>query len=453
MTLRLRLTLLVASAVALAVAVVSLTIFFFARRELRSEIDQFLVARASIVDLVPDLDGDRFPRPFRPGFEFPLSGLVGTDSIVQIVDLRGELMLAVRGAPSLPVTRLDLAVSQGADGPLLRDVDVEGEPHRMVTASIPNIGLLQIARSLAETNAVLTDLRNALLLIGAVGVGFSAAVGWLVAGRALVPVGQLTAAAEHVAETQELAAPIKVAGNDELARLARSFNTMLAALAASRRQQQQLVIDAGHELRTPITSLRTNLEVLAKTTDMDPSDRELLLADVRLELSELTSLVTELVQLATDAHPTEATQSGLRLDELVAESVELAIRRTGRDIVLGSEPTLVDGRPVMLDRAVRNLLDNAAKWSPGEAPIEVEVKEGRVTVRDHGSGIAPEDVPHVFERFYRSAEARTTPGSGLGLAIVRQIVEAHGGEAWVRAAPGGGTIAGFQLPAAAAETD
>ncbi|HEY5578213.1 MAG TPA: HAMP domain-containing protein, partial [Acidimicrobiia bacterium] len=352
MSLRLRLTLLVSGAVAVAVAAVSIATFLLARRELRSEIDDFLLARAAVVDLVrAGLSEQDVPRPFRPGFEFPFAGLIGTDSIVQLVDTSGELILAFRGAPLLPVETVDLEVAGSDHSTLLRDVTVNGVEHRMVTVAIPRLGLLQIARSLAETNGILADLRNALLLIGGFGVALSAVVGWLLAGRALVPVGHLTAAAEHVAETQDLAAPIQVEGDDELARLARSFNTMLEALASSRHQQQQLVIDAGHELRTPITSLRTNIEVLARTEGMDPSDRDRLLADVRTELDELTMLVAELVELATDAHPTEAPISDLRLDEVVSEVVELTRRRTGREISLEAQPTTVDGRPVMLERA------------------------------------------------------------------------------------------------------
>ncbi|MFQ5967257.1 MAG: ATP-binding protein [Acidimicrobiia bacterium] len=451
MSLRLRLTLLVAGAVAVAVAAVSVATFLFARRELRSEIDEFLLARAAIVELVPQAGLREVPRPFRLGFNFPIAGLIGTDSIVQVVDLGGQLVLALRGAPPLPIDEVDLQVVEESLAPFLRDVVVQGQEHRMVSAAIPNFGLLQIARSLAETNAILADLRNALLLIGGIGVALSALVGWLVAGRALVPVGQLTGAAEHVAETRDLSSPIDVEGNDELARLARSFNTMLEALAASQRQQQQLVVDAGHELRTPITSLRTNLEVLARTEGMDPEERERLLNDVRVELDELTLLVGELVQLATDVAPTEALIPGLRLDDLVAESVDQAKRRTGREITLDAEPTAVEGRPGMLDRAVRNLLDNADKWSPDGSPIEVAVRDGRVTVRDHGPGIRDEDRPYVFERFYRSAEARSTPGSGLGLAIVSQVVDKHGGRAWVEPAPDGGTIAGFELPTTSIE--
>ena len=387
MSLRLRLTLLVAGAVALAVAAVSVATFFFARRELRSEIDEFLLTRAAIVDLVPEAGlREGIPRPFRLGFDFPIAGLIGTDSVVQVVDLGGQLVLAFRGAPTLPVENVDLRVVAENQAPLLRDVMVEGQQHRMVTAAIPSFGLLQIARSLAETNAILADLRNALLLIGGVGVALSALVGWLVAGRALVPVGELTGAAEHVAETRDLSSPIEVEGDDELARLARSFNTMLEALAASQRQQQQLVVDAGHELRTPITSLRTNLEVLARTEGMESSEREQLLHDVQVELDELTLLVGELVQLATDVAPTEAPVADLRLDELVTESVALARRRSGREIHIETEPTTVEGRPSMLERAVRNLLDNADKWSPDGRSIDVAVLDRKVTVRDYGPG-------------------------------------------------------------------
>jgi len=210
-----------------------------------------------------------------------------------------------------------------------------------------------------------------------------------------------------------------------------------------------LVADAGHQLRTPLTSLRTNIEVLARVGDMPATDRVELLADARQELEELSVLVAELVDLAADAPPEE--QVGVRLDELVIEAVDRFRRRSGREVGLSVEETAFDGKPGRLTRAVTNLLDNAGKFSPVGAPIEVSLRGGRLEVRDQGPGIGPEDLPRVFERFYRAVGARTTPGSGLGLAIVEQVAQEHGGRAFAGNAVGGGAVVGFEVPIGKAE--
>jgi two-component system sensor histidine kinase MprB len=241
-------------------------------------------------------------------------------------------------------------------------------------------------------------------------------------------------------------------GSDELARLAGSFNTMLEALERSMRQQRQLVADASHELRTPLTSLRTNVEVLAGADGMAPADRERLLRDVVAQLEELTVLVGDLVDLARDEDELPEPMTDVRLDELVAEVVESARRRhPERPFSLELEPALVRAAAPRLARAVANLVDNAEKWSPAGAQIEVTVSsEGELVVRDHGPGIAPEDAPYVFDRFYRAASARGTPGSGLGLAIVRHVAETHDGSVAAQAAPGGGARLVLRLPASEA---
>jgi two-component system sensor histidine kinase MprB len=221
---------------------------------------------------------------------------------------------------------------------------------------------------------------------------------------------------------------------------------MLKALGASRRQQQQLVADASHELRTPLTSLRTNIELLVKSDDMEVAEKQELLSDVTFELGELTDLVSELVELATDARVAEEPVSQVELADLVEQVAERGRRRTGRTIVVMADDGTIEGRPAMLERAVTNLVDNAHKWSPLDAPIEVSVREGTVEVIDHGPGIDENDRTLVFDRFYRAEDARAMPGSGLGLAIVKQVVDLHGGRVWADETPGGGARVGFQLP-------
>ncbi len=440
MTLRTRITVLVALAVAVAVAVVSAAAFATARREVRGEIDDFLQERAAL------LPGGRAPRgPVEPRGPRPGGGIIGADAVGQVVAADGTVLLSFDEDVALPVDDDDRRLAAGGGRARFHDVKAGGDRYRMLTVPLRGGGALQLARSLDEADAVLDDLGRRLLVLGGAGVLLAALVGWLVASRALAPVARLTAAAEHVAATQELAAPIEVERDDELGRLAGSFNAMLAALETSRSQQRRLVLDAGHELRTPLTSLRTNIEVLARRADIEPGERARLLADVTTELGELSDLVTELVDLATDARQAEPVTPGLRLDEMAAAAVDRARRRSGREITLTAEPCTVAGRAAMLDRAVANLIDNAVKWSPPGGPIEVAVAGGRVTVRDHGPGIDPADLPHVFDRFYRAPAARTMPGSGLGLAIVRNAAEVHGGRAWAEEAPGGGALVGFEI--------
>jgi two-component system, OmpR family, sensor histidine kinase MprB len=252
-------------------------------------------------------------------------------------------------------------------------------------------------------------------------------------------VRKLTETAERVSETRDLSERIDVAGEDELSRLAGSFNNMLAALEDSDRAQRQLVADASHELRTPLTSLRTNIEVLASDRALPAEERGRLLSDVVEQLGEMTTLISELIELAR-AEQQSAVPEELRLDLVAADAVERARRnRPGVVISADLEECVVQGVPGTIERAITNLLDNAAKWSPPGTEVEIAVRGGQVTVRDHGPGIADEDLPYVFDRFYRARSARGMPGSGLGLAIVRQVAEAHGGDVVAERAQGGGT--------------
>ena len=260
----------------------------------------------------------------------------------------------------------------------------------------------------------------------------------------LAPVQRLTRTAEEVSETRDLSRRIDASGTDELSRLAATFNTMLGALEDSARAQRQLVSDASHELRTPLTSLRTNIEVLARDEALPPGEREQLLRDVTEQLTEMTALIAELVELARgDQAPTEPggrppRPRHRRRDR--ADAPQPARRRVQAEL----EESMIRGVPSTIERAISNLLDNAAKWSPPGGEIEVTVRDGDVIVRDHGPGIDADDLPFVFDRFYRAPSARGMPGSGLGLAIVRQVAEAHGGTVTAEPADGGGTV--MRLP-------
>lgn len=458
MSLRLRVTLFLALAVAVAVVAVSWAAYASAEGEARGEIDAGLLSR-----VVPEggPEGQAvILSATMPAFpqSFPEGGVnVRPDVVMQFLDASGSVFAPFTGGVTLPVEEEDLAIAASGGEALLRDVRIDGVHYRMVTTQAVGMvsigpgqavqtttGALQMARDLTETDAFLGDLRTRLVLIGGSAVALAAILAWFASRSAVHPVAVLTGAAEHVAATRDLEVPIEITRRDEIGRLAASFNTMLAALASSRSQQRRLVADAGHELRTPLTSLRTNIEVLARMGDMPSADRAELLADARQELAELSDLVAELVDLAADAPPEE--QVAVRLDELVTEAVDRFRRRTGLEVALSVEETAFDGKPGRLTRAITNLLDNAGKFSPVGASVEVTLRGGRLEVRDRGPGIDPEDLPRIFERFYRAIAARTTPGSGLGLAIVQQVAEEHGGRAFAANAEGGGAVVGFEIP-------
>jgi len=456
-TLRARITLLVAVAVALAVAGITAAAYLSTRGQLLQEVDDFLLSRVGVFENGEELeiegpDDDRFEEEFgpprRPDDDAdPGRGdrrLSEFDTEVQVV-LADGTVLPLAGQVVLPVSDddRDMAVSGGEAS--LRTVKVDGVDYRLATAPTPVGGVVQVARELTETEAAVSGVGLRLFAVGGAGVALAALVGWMVAGRAIAPVGRLTRATEHVAETQDLGEAIDVERSDEIGRLASSFNTMLAALDTSRGQQRQLVMDASHELRTPLTSLRTNIEVLARSENIAPSERTALLSDITFELEELSSLVTELVELATDTASEEPVMA-LRLDDMAEDVAQRARRRTGRPIELSAQPSTIEGRRSQLERAMSNLVDNADKWGVAGTAIEMSVSGGRVEVRDHGPGIEAGDAERIFDRFYRAPEARTKPGSGLGLAIVKQIVENHGGTVFARKPDDGGALVGFEVP-------
>jgi two-component system sensor histidine kinase MprB len=439
---RTRIALVAAIAVAVGVVVISAAAFLSARRELRSEIDESLVERALVIQSLADdprgivgVDG-----PMRP----PLGLLGGRgaafDTVYYQVTLPTGDVLIPEGQAPLPVADGRSA----ADQVLLYDERVDGVHVRMIVFTSESLGVVQIARPLTEVDATLAGLAVALVSIGMIGVLLAAGAGLFVARSALKPIDDLAEAAEHVAETQDLAARIEIGANDEVGRLARNFNAMLAALEESRTQQKRLVRDAGHELRTPLTALRTNIELLGRTKNLSDDQRSELITAAEAEVKDLSVLVGEVVDLASDRYTEEPVEE-LYLDEIVEMSVERAARRTALDIDVASERSPVRGRSVALARAIDNLLDNALKWGSEGGQIGVTVSDGRVSVRDHGPGIDEADRDHVFDRFYRSASARSMPGSGLGLSIVKQIVEAHGGEVFVETPEDGGAIVGFDL--------
>jgi len=436
MTFRTRIALASASAVALAVVLASGLVYVVTRGELRAPIDDALERRAADITRHPlgtfeSEDGQSY-LAIRPEF-----GEAG--GYVQVVKGDGTVLGPPLQDVELPVDEGVLAVARGENEEFWSDTDVSGTHLRVLTFPYGPGVAVQVARPLAEVDQSLERIGIFLLLIAGSGVAIAAVLGLLVARAALAPVRRLTETAETVSETGDLSQRIEVAGRDELSRLAASFNAMLAALEESTRAQRQLVADASHELRTPLTSLRTNIEVLASDRALPAEERGRLLTDVVEQLGEMTTLIAELIELAR-AEQQGAEPEDVRLDLVAAEALQRVRRnQPGMDFTAELEESVVQGNPSTIERAIGNLLDNAAKWSPPGGEIHLQVRGGSVTVRDHGPGIPDEDLPYVFDRFYRAKAARGMPGSGLGLAIVRQVAEAHGGDVVAERADGGGT--------------
>ncbi|HET8755442.1 MAG TPA: HAMP domain-containing sensor histidine kinase [Solirubrobacteraceae bacterium] len=434
MSLRRRIALTAAVAVAVAVVLGSLVAYAVVRDTLRGQIDASLRVPPGNIT---------FRQRVPPGVTDPLEA---PPVLVQRVE--GDRIFATPGQQE----RLGdpAAVQQVADGtrpPYFDEATVDGVHVRFFTTRAPNGTALQLARPMTEVDDALSRLRLGLGLLALGGIALAAFLGRWATRHAVRPVTELTETAEHVARTRDLSRRIEAAGDDELARLAASFNTMLEALDESQRAQRRLVADASHELRTPLTSLRTNLEVLGTDRELPAHDRERLRRDLVAQLEELGELVGDLVELARDGESAGDPPEPLRFDELVGAAAERAQRhapQVGFDVAV--EPCVVTGERARLDRAVANLLDNAAKWSPPGGTVEVRLRDGELTVRYHGPGIAPEDLPHVFDRFYRATAARGRAGSGLGLAIVRQVAELHAGTVRAEPAVGGGALLRLALP-------
>lgn len=442
MSFRLRVTLLAAAAVAAAVAASTAVVYVVVRHQLLGEVDSSLVSGAhSFAEHPP------------PGFEVgyvqlgPQASLGAPGTYLQVIDSQGQ------GA-ALELPGLDRAKELASQGgrPFFTDgtasistaSGIRSAHVRVYAARVGDGYALQVARSLTEVDHTLHRLGAYMLVIGLVGVGIAGGLGLVVATAAIRPVRSLTSVAEEVTATRDLTRRIDVQNQDELGRLASAFNEMLVALDASVKAQRRLVADASHELRTPLASLRTNIEVLAGGKELPPGERQKLLADVTGQVEELSALVGDLVEIDRE-RPAEV--EDVRLDELVAHAVARAKVRAPKVLFRTKvEESLVRGAPAQLERAVSNLLDNAAKWS---SSVDVDVSGTEVTVRDHGPGISEEDLPHVFDRFYRATNARNLPGSGLGLAIVRHVAQTHGGEATAENAPDGGAVFRFRLPAPA----
>ncbi len=454
MNLRARIALISAAAVAVAIAIAAFVTFEATERELIAEVDESLFRRVEQVDRTGSLfqlvaalgpfDENRGRGPFERGSQ-------GFDAIYwRFFFEEGGDLVEISYGWSSPLGAEELRVVAGEISSTLRTAVRENGNFRVLTSQVAT-GVVQVARSLEEVDSSLEGLARVLRLAAIVGTLLAGAVGYLVARGAAKPIAELAVAAEHVAETQELASRIDVDRSDEVGRLADSFNAMLAALEGSREQQRRLVHDAGHELRTPLTAIRTNVELLGRTDTIPEDVREQMIADINNEITELSELVTELVDLAAAPPTAESVVEALNLGELVERVADKYRRRTGRVISVSRDDSIVTASGPQLERAVGNLIDNAAKWSQGSAPIDIFVAAGKVSVADQGPGIDASDRPHIFDRFYRATRDRSTPGSGLGLSIVAKVARDHGGETFVGDSVTG-AIVGFRIPLQDGET-
>jgi two-component system sensor histidine kinase MprB len=448
--LRRRMTIAVALAVAVAVALAACVAYLAVRGSVRSEVDRALEEQRLIPlqgrGLGPGglggfggRGGPRFrPLPARFG---------GPTPFIQVIDA-GDGVRTIGTEPvEIPVAERARDVAAGVAEPFFADADVAGVHTRVLTVPAGNGLAVQFGRSLEPADSVLARLRLILVFVVLGGVGLAVALGRLVSRNVVAPIVQVTDAARHIAATEDLGRRIEVGTHDEVGELAQHFNAMLETLERSVAAQRQLVADASHELRTPITSLRTNIEVLAESDALPAHERARLLADVEEQTTELGMLVADLIELARGDEPSRDRED-IRLDDLVREAVTRARRHAPSiDFRVTLEPAVLDGTRERLSRAVNNLLDNAAKHSPRGGVVEVSAGPSGVRVRDHGSGVDPADLPHLFDRFYRGASSRGRPGSGLGLAIVRQVAEQHGGSVHAANAPSGGAEFALTLPA------
>ena len=455
MLLRRKISIVAASAVAIAVAIAVLISYFAVKDQLIGQIDNELRNQAALDQ-----------QSFQYGQQIPGLGanLGGSAPYTQVVGQRRGEVGTPQGQFALPDVQQARLVALGTAPAFMTDVDVGSARLRMYTFQVSHNEFggqtaiaVQLARPLAAVDNVLRTMRWVLMLVFLLVVGLAALLARMATRRVMRPLAEVTATAKLIGETDDLSRRIEVHEDDEVGQLATRFNEMLERLEHSRAQldasvmaQRQLVADASHELRTPVTSLRTNIEVLLSGAELDEDDRNRLLADVVEQSEELSTLVSDLIEVARgDTPPTNI--EDIRLDKLAEESLDRARRNAPNvDFREYLSPVVVQGNPDRLTRAINNLLDNAAAHAGHGGPVEVTVDDVGVTVRDRGDGIAESDLPYVFDRFYRGANSRARQGSGLGLSIVAQAAEQHGGSATVANAPDGGAVFTMRLPTAQA---
>lgn len=446
MTFRSRLVLAATAAVTIAVLLACVAAWIFARNSLVSSVDDTLYQTAESATHAPAITTNN-----------------GNGALVQVSGASGNIILS-SVSPPLPVSSVVKSFAGGnEEAYAFQTIEYQGQNYREIITGLqpgqavgspgaegflPDTASLQLAQPLSGVDRQLRRLGFTLLLVAATGVLIAILLGLLVARAVISPLDDVTQSIEELARTTDVSQRLKDGGKDELGRLRTAFNSLLSSLERSQNQQQQLVLDASHELRTPLTSLRTNTEVLRRVDELDPETRTQLLNDVMTQVTELTTLIGDLTELARgEQQATVPTR--FRLDQLVDDLVNVAStygRTRNVELDLTAEPCWVFAHTDRVGRAVGNLINNAIKWSPGEGIVSISVSEGTVIVEDQGPGIADEDLPKVFDRFYRAPSARAMPGSGLGLAIVAQVATEEGGSVRAERASSGGARLTFELP-------
>jgi two-component system sensor histidine kinase MprB len=427
-----------ALAVGVTVALASLVCYLAMRAELRAQVDGPLRAQGERIAQLGQQIGQRLPGPPR--------GSGGPAEFSQVVAPGGEVRDRFGGL-SLAVAPGDRAAALDGGHPFLSDRTADGVHLRVLTVPIQGRGAVQIGRSLEGVDNVLARLRIVLVALVVLGTAFAAAIARLFSRPVMQPITDLTRTAEHIEATGDLGRRMGARGTDEVGRMAERFDAMLDRLQASQVAQRRLVGDASHELRTPVTSLRTNMEVLLAGAELEEGERRALLRDMVGQSEELSALVGDLIELARGDEGDPPVEE-IAFDGLVAEAVERARRHApGVRFRTALEPCTIQGVPDRLGRAVNNVLDNAARHSPSGGVVEVGLRDGTLSVRDHGPGVAADELPLLFDRFFRGAGARERHGSCLGLAIVRQVVESHDGAVDAANAQNGGLVVTLTLPA------
>jgi two-component system, OmpR family, sensor histidine kinase MprB len=448
--LRTRFTVAVAAAVALVTLGITAVAFVVVRADLQDEVQHELGQQAAVVFRVARHFHGHIPAGWVP----PHSNRFGvTSPYTQVVTAGGAVWASAADAGPLAGKQAAVQVAAGKRGAYYAEDKLDGVRAMVLTAPLAPGLAVQVAMPLNAVQGEVASVGATLALLSVIGVALAALAGWAVTRTGLAPVARLAALAERVTETGDPAGRVEVGRDDELGRLATSFNTMLQALQRSLAAQRQLISDASHELRTPMTSLRVNCELLVSAPQLPEPERQEVLGRIVAQVAELSQLVASVTELARGEAQSEPGQfppgrcDDVPLHEVVAASLEGARRDWPRTAFTAElEPCVVAGQADRLGIAVRNLLDNAAKFGAPDGAVEVRLRAGELTVRDRGPGIAPDDLPQVFDRFYRAPAARAVPGSGLGLSIVRQVVERHGGSVEAGAAPDGGTLIRLRLP-------
>ena len=445
LTLLTRFTLVAVGAVAATALAITVVAFLAIRGDLENQMHQQLAQRAErVVQLAKRFHG-HIPADWVPTHSNQFGATI---PYTQVITSSGAVWAPAGDLGMLKPDATAISVAAGEHGDYFQNTKVEGAAASVLTIPLSKGLAIQVATPSSGTEVEIATVGAVLAVLSIIGILLATVLGWAVARAGLAPVARLAAVAEQVTATGDPDRRVEVGRHDELGRLAMSFNRMLSALQRSLATQRQLISDASHELRTPLASLRINVDLLADDPGMSEAERKEVLGRVVAQVAELSDLVSSVTDLARGERPS-LTHGDVRLGDVTAAALESARRDWPRTQFRAAlDGCLVSGDPDRLRIAIRNLLDNAAKFGAPGGLVEVGLQGGELTVRDHGPGIDESDIPFIFDRFYRAVSARAVPGSGLGLSVVNDIAEAHGGTVTAARAPGGGTVMRLTLPCA-----